>query len=246
MYLIKEIEEVFGNRTSTKIPTVVRLLENPQSFLALPGKIDLDNHDCLHVLLNQDKSLGGEAFVIGFCMGNDSDTKWIHLKVFYIFSRFLYPQNYRFSEDDFSINFTAGYSYGKHLKLKKINRLNLIKFYYTDTQEVRYCLGISVGELKLINLGIKQERAKNRYSNSINFKQLASILRWSSSLFAVGGGFLLALNLKISAYGFIFLACSSFQLLISSIVQKDKSLIVYAGSVFMCVDMFGIYRWLLR
>jgi hypothetical protein len=244
MYLIKEVEKVFGN-TLTRIPFIVWLLENPQSFLALPGKIDLNNHDCLHILLKQDKSLGEEAFVIGFCMGNDN-AKWIHLKIFKIFSRFLYPQNYRFSNDDFSINFAAGYSYGKNLKLKRINRLHLTKFYDTDVTDIRYFLEINEGELDLINLGIKQERAKNHYSNNTNLTKLANILRWSSSLFAVGGGFLLALNLKISAYGFIFLACSSFQLLISSIIHKDKSLFIYAVSVFTCTDMLGVYRWLLK
>lgn len=243
MYLINEAQKVFGN-ISTQTPFIVWLLENPQSWLALPGKIDMDNHDCLHILLKQDKSLGEEAFVIGFCMGNDS-AKWIHLKVFEIFSRFLYPKNYRFSKDDFSINFAAGYSFGKNLERKKINRLKLTDFYDMDIKDIRYLLGINEGELDLINLGIKQERARNRYSNSINLTKLANRLKWSSSLFAVGGGSLLALNLKISAFGFIFLACSSFQILISALIQKDKSSIIYGVSVFLFVDMLGIYRWLL-
>jgi hypothetical protein len=112
--------------------------------------------------------------------------------------------------------------------------------------EIHKILGIAKGELDLINLGIKRKREKLNHLDNINFMELANILKWSSSLFALGGGFLLALKLKISAYGFILLACSSSQLLISSILLKDISLTVYAGSVFVCVDMFGIYRWLLK
>ena len=75
---------------------------------------------------------------------------------------------------------------------------------------------------------------------------LAEKIKWSSSLFALVGGFILALNLAISAYGFILLALSSLQLLISSLIQRDTSLIFYSGSLFFGVDLLAIYRWLIN
>jgi hypothetical protein len=76
--------------------------------------------------------------------------------------------------------------------------------------------------------------------------QLASVLQWSSSICAVIGGVILAANIPISGYGFIFLAMSSGQLLIASWLKADRQMIIYAGSVFTFVDCLGVYRWLLR
>ncbi len=62
------IREINGDPASS-IPFLVWLLENLASPIALPGKIDLYCHDCLHVLLNKGFSLEDEAFVVGFTMG---------------------------------------------------------------------------------------------------------------------------------------------------------------------------------
>ncbi|MEO0459023.1 MAG: hypothetical protein AAF152_20915 [Cyanobacteria bacterium P01_A01_bin.114] len=40
-----------------QIPLMIRLVENPDSPIALPGNIDLRAHDCLHILLNRGVSL---------------------------------------------------------------------------------------------------------------------------------------------------------------------------------------------
>ncbi|MGF1485752.1 MAG: hypothetical protein ACFBSE_01395 [Prochloraceae cyanobacterium] len=71
-------------------------------------------------------------------------------------------------------------------------------------------------------------------------------LKWSSSIFALIGGILLSAKIYISGYGFVFLAFSSSQMLLASIFQKDKVTIVYSSSLFIFVDCFGVYRWLLN
>lgn len=76
------------------IPFIIRLLENPTSPVALPGKISLHNHDCLHIILGIGVSPQEEAFIIGFTMGNDDRTKQWHVKLFKFFSRFIYPAKY--------------------------------------------------------------------------------------------------------------------------------------------------------
>jgi hypothetical protein len=77
--------------------------------------------------------------------------------------------------------------------------------------------------------------------------KLAQTLQLTSSAFAVVGGVLLAANLaNISKYGFILLAMSSSQLLVSSLLSKDTRMIIYAGSLFFFVDCLGVYRWIIQ
>ena len=86
---------------------------------------------------------------------------------------------------------------------------------------------------------IKPKRKTNKKYPTTDF------LKLSSSFFALLGGVLLASNTDSSGYGFIFLAMSSSQMLLSSIMAKDKTLIAYSASLFIFVDSFGIYKWLL-
>ncbi|MFO5529321.1 MAG: hypothetical protein ACLBM1_16110 [Cuspidothrix sp.] len=86
---------------------------------------------------------------------------------------------------------------------------------------------------------LSQRKCKKKLSISL-------ILKLSGSLCALCGGVLLTSKTIISGYGFIFLAMSSSQLLVASILLKDKAMIFYAASVFIFVDCFGIYRWLLN
>lgn len=225
------------------IPWIVRLLENPESRLALPGKISLFNHDCLHLILEQPQSPQGKAFVIGFCMGNDSRANWIHIQIFKFSAHYIYPKDYRLYRQDFDY-FDQGFKYGKSLSLKKINRYDFRHFENFSVGQIQVRLGINRSDLELLSKRIERCRQK-RQSKRIQ-QNWAEFLKWSSSFFAVIGGFLLALNLAVSSYGFILLAASSSQLLVSSFLKKDKSLIFYSGSIFFCVDLLGIYRWILN
>ncbi|NCJ06805.1 hypothetical protein GS597_09845 [Synechococcales cyanobacterium C] len=67
----------------------------------------------------------------------------------------------------------------------------------------------------------------------------------SSSFFALLGGVLLASNTEFSGYGFLFLSLSSGQLILASLQEKDRILLIYAASLFIFVDCMGVYRWLL-
>jgi hypothetical protein len=75
---------------------------------------------------------------------------------------------------------------------------------------------------------------------------LAKILQASSSACAVAGGVMLASHTDVSSYGFFFLALSSSQMLISSVLMRNTSMMIYAGSLFVFVDCLGIYRWVLK
>ncbi|MEO1404388.1 MAG: hypothetical protein AAFV72_24490 [Cyanobacteria bacterium J06635_1] len=86
------------------------------------------------------------------------------------------------------------------------------------------------------------------FSNQRFIKKLSvrNSLKLSSSICAVLGGSLLASNIAMSGYGFLLLSLSSSQLLTASLLEKDASMTLYAGSVFLFVDCFGIYRWILN
>jgi len=231
---------------AASIPWIVRLLENPDSKLSLPGRISLYNHDCLHIILQKDYSSSGEAFIVGFSMGTDPDISWIHILVLNIFSRYFYPKKYKFSSGDF-IDFNAGLRYGKYLPVKHVNNWDFAKISHCKVEDIRTALTMKDFDLRTLEQSIIDEKiyfTQTQKRKQRKQKRLRERLRWSSSAFGIIGGFLLALNLARSGYGFVLLAASSFQLFISSCIDKDKSLIVYSGSLFLCVDLVGIYRWL--
>lgn len=123
------------------IPLIIRLLENPASPIALPGKISLHDHDCLHIILGIGVSPSDEAFIIGFTMGNDDRTKSWHVQLFKLFSRFIYPLKYRFSLQELDI-FDLGLKHGKRHKYRNINKINFEWFYFTEIEEIRKMLGV--------------------------------------------------------------------------------------------------------
>lgn len=81
---------------------------------------------------------------------------------------------------------------------------------------------------------------------STGLKGVVKPLKYSSTVFAIAGGILLAANLPASRFGFILLALSSGQLLLASWAGGDRTTALYAAALFTCVDCLGIYRWLLQ
>ena len=121
------------------IPLIIRLLENPASPIALPGKISLYNHDCLHIILGIGVSSQDEAFILGFTMGNDDRTRSWHVQLFKLLSRFVYPLKYRFALQDLDI-YDLGFEYGKQHKYRNINQIEFARFYSTEIEEIRKTL----------------------------------------------------------------------------------------------------------
>ena len=107
------------------IPWIVRLIENPSSLIALPGKISLYNHDCLHVLLGCGITLQDEAYIIGFTMGNDPAINRFYIWLFKLISQYFYPRKYRFKREDFRY-YASGFEYGR--KLRTVVQFNQIDF----------------------------------------------------------------------------------------------------------------------
>ncbi|MBW4521408.1 MAG: hypothetical protein KME16_17130 [Scytolyngbya sp. HA4215-MV1] len=125
------------------VPFIIWLLENPASPIALPGKIDLYGHDCIHVMLGRaGHSLAEEAFVIGFTMGNDLQTNWFHQLLFKLISSSLYPKKYRFSWKDFR-SFDVGFFYGRSMQFSNLNRIDFSAYQNYTVSQVKRQFGIS-------------------------------------------------------------------------------------------------------
>ena len=140
------LQRIDGDRQSD-IPFMVRLLENPDSILPLPGKINLYNHDCLHILLDRGISLCDEAFVVGFTMGSDLNTNQFHLAVFEVLSNLLYPQQYKFDREQFKL-LRIAFNYSRKLKVKNINYIDFKTYENKTVGEIRKLLGIDLEEVK--------------------------------------------------------------------------------------------------
>lgn len=146
---LKEVHSVVFSLHEPKIPFVIWLLENPNSLLALPGKISLRHHDYIHILLGRGVSSKDEAFVIGFTMGNDLNTNKLHLLIYKIFAKFLYLHPYNFSAIDL-INFNIGFMYGRRIKVKQINEINFEIYQNETIGFLRSLFGINTDGIKLI------------------------------------------------------------------------------------------------
>lgn len=80
------------------VPEIIKKYENPSSPDALPGAIELDRHDCIHVLLGRGLHVQDEAFVIGATMGAASDITEEVVDFFIKVSTTEYPKHWRFEE----------------------------------------------------------------------------------------------------------------------------------------------------
>lgn len=126
----------------TEIPFMVWLIENPDSSIAFPGKIDLYRHDCLHAILNRGHSLADEAFVRGFTIGNSTQTNRLHLLLFKVISSTLYPKKYRFSWKHFH-RFDTGFIYGRSIPVRDLNQFDFRADQNRTVSQIRQQLGIS-------------------------------------------------------------------------------------------------------
>ncbi len=81
--------------TASEIPWIVRMLENPESWLRFRGAVALEDHDVMHVLLGRGLQDQDEAFVIGFAMGTAKKVNWLQSRVLRWVVSHLYPEPYR-------------------------------------------------------------------------------------------------------------------------------------------------------
>jgi hypothetical protein len=142
------LEDVYctmpGDAAST-VPWYVRLLENPQSPVALPGNIGLFGHDCIHILLGRGLLAQDKAFVMGFTMGAAKASHWA--QAIYRFAALrLYRAPYRFGPVDAAV-FDLALDIGRHQRYP-LNRLSFTNLVSQRLGALRAQLGISSDVLR--------------------------------------------------------------------------------------------------
>lgn len=138
---VKEVIESMPAAPDIAIPRVVKLFENPGSWLRFRGAIDLDDHDVLHVLLGRGLQDQDEAFVLGFAMGTSKRVGWIERRVFKFILARLYPEPYKIPAY-LHPAFDLGIECGKETGVKDLFKLPLNNLTQMTLAEARERIGI--------------------------------------------------------------------------------------------------------
>ncbi len=95
-----------GN-SQDEVPLIVKLTENPKFHFGglgfFKGRVTLQQHDYIHILLGRGLTLMDEAFVIGFTMGSTDRVSSSEQNLFGMINQLLYPKAYRFKEDGMKV-----------------------------------------------------------------------------------------------------------------------------------------------
>lgn len=83
-----------------EVPFLVKIMENPAFDLPplsmFRGRVTLEQHDCIHLLLGRGTTLCDEAFTIGFTMGSTKKMSTAAIRWFAAVAGRFYPRPYRF------------------------------------------------------------------------------------------------------------------------------------------------------
>ena len=135
-----EIQATLPGFDQKDIPKIVRLFENPESPVALPGAVTLKRHDAIHFLLGRGLLDQDEAFVLGFTIGTDrkSDERDIDaLRA----ALGIYPEPYQIREEDVKA-FDLGVRAGRISKVNNIAELAIENDVDSTLGELRAKVGI--------------------------------------------------------------------------------------------------------
>lgn len=141
--------DVLGSMPSVDadaIPWQIKWLENPSSWIALPGAITLRRHDAIHVLLGRGLRSQDEAFVIGFTMGATKVLRGWQEAFFAFATKLFYPKPYNFTDDDL-FTLRLGFGAGQDSKATRLERFPFEDHFEKTVDEVRAIVGISVPDL---------------------------------------------------------------------------------------------------
>ena len=72
----------------------------------------------------------------------------------------------------------------------------------------------------------------------------SKIIEWTGSLTGVSAAILLALNIPISGWAYVFYLFSSILLLIWGLRENAHG-VAFQNFVFIAINILGIYRWLI-
>lgn len=144
---VDEIIDSMPKAPPAKIPWIVRLFENPESWIRFRGAVDLEDHDVMHVLLGRGLQDQDEAFVIGFAMGTAKKSSWFQYWVFKFVIGKLYPEPYRIPKF-LQPAFDLGVQCGRETGNKDLYKQQLKTLRSLTLQEARAQAGIDMAVVR--------------------------------------------------------------------------------------------------
>ncbi|MFD0893084.1 hypothetical protein KBB96_16815 [Luteolibacter ambystomatis] len=128
-----------------EVPFLVKIMENPAFDLPplsmFRGRVTLEQHDCVHLLLGRGTTLYDEAFTIGFTMGSSKEMSSAATRWFATVAGRWYPKPYRFPKSARRI-FTDAVHLGAVSECKPLDRVDFRPLMDFSLCEVRHRLGI--------------------------------------------------------------------------------------------------------
>lgn len=151
-----------------EIPLIVRLFENPEGLGLLSGSVSLHQHDCIHLILGRGLLPKDEAFIIGFTMGSTKKLSTWEERIFSWVSHHVYPEVYRFNEEDLEI-FKDALHLAQVSHCQPFDTINFDQYLDTSLKDIRKALGL---EVELIQTYYQLE--KSRYPQAKESQRLLS------------------------------------------------------------------------
>lgn len=142
------------------IPLMVQLIENPKfrlpGFEIFHGSVDLQQHDCIHILLGRGLSSIDEAFTIGFTMGTTNKVSTTEERLYGLIAKYFYPTVYQFRDNDIDV-FKNAVRLGFISSCQALDTVNFVQFMDTNLNTVRQALGLE-SMLLMAYYHIEQQR----------------------------------------------------------------------------------------
>lgn len=152
------------------IPLIVQLIENPAYDLPgidiFSGATDLETHDYIHLLLGRGVLPKDEAFVLGFTMGSTNRVGNLEESLYKLFTKYLYPKHYRFSDEDFQV-YQDAVRLGYISDCTPLSEIDYPSLHSLTLKEARSHIGI---ETELLKAYFQIERT--RYPDSYESQRL--------------------------------------------------------------------------
>jgi len=147
-----------------EIPLMIQLVENPKyripGFTLFHGAVDLEQHDCIHIILGRGLLEMDEAFTIGFTMGSTKKVTTTEEQLFSLIAQYLYPKVYQFGEKEIAV-FKDAVRLGYISGCAALDNVDFRKYFSLPLYAVREKIGLEVNLLRAY-----YEIEKKRYPDS--------------------------------------------------------------------------------
>ena len=153
-----------------EIPLMIQLVESPKyripGFTLFHGAVDLEQHDCIHIILGRGLLELDEAFTIGFTMGSTKKVTTTEEQLFSLIAQYLYPKVYQFGEKEIAV-FKDAVRLGYISGCAALDEIDFKQYWGLPLRAVREKIGLEINLLRAY-----YEIEKKRYPDSIASRRL--------------------------------------------------------------------------